>query len=119
MIITYRLFNHTGRDPLQVPVFVVRERNKTGLVQFPVLFWRHVLLQADGVEGVGVREVTPGTVPENQVPVLEPLPEDPKTKGPSFLSILKNNLVNLHITDLTFLYLSMICNVQVVVAKLV
>ena len=89
MIITHRLFDHTGRDPLQVPVFVVRERNKTGLVQFPVLFWRHVLLQPDGVEGGGVWEVAPGTVPEDQVPVLEPLPEDRKPKGPSFLSMLK------------------------------
>ena len=89
MTSTHRLFDHTGRDPLQVPVFVVRESNKTGLVQFPVFFWHHVLLQPDGVEGGGVREVAPATVLEDQVPELEPLPEDLEPERSSFLSMLK------------------------------
>ena len=68
MVLTHHLLDHTWRDPLQVPVFVVRERNKTRFVQFPVLFSHRVLLQPDGVEGGGVWEMAPATVLENQVP---------------------------------------------------
>ena len=89
MILTHRLFDHTGRDPLQVPVFEVRERNKTCFVQFPVLFSRRVLLQPDGVKRGSVREMAPATVPENQVPELEPFPEDLKPERSSLLSMLK------------------------------
>ena len=83
------MFDHAWRDPLQVPVLVVRERNKPRCVQFPVLLWQLVLLEPDGVDGVGVREVAPGAVLEDQTPVLEPLPHDLKCKRPSKFSILK------------------------------
>ena len=86
---THHLLDHTRRDPLQIPVLVVRERNKTCFVQFPVLLSHRVLLQPDGVVGGGVREMAPATVPENQVPELERFPKDLKPEGSSLLSMLK------------------------------
>ena len=118
---THHAFNHTGRDPLQVTVFVVRERNKLAIVQLPVLLRQLVVFLTNGVDGIGEREVAPGTVLEAQVPVLEPLPEHLKPKSSSCYRVLKEQpLVNLETQELKFnSYLSVIYRVQVVVAKLV
>ena len=74
---------------MQVPVLVVGERNESCTVHVPVLHRLLIVVQPNGVERVGEREVAPGTVLEAQVPVLELLPKHLEPKGPSCLRVLK------------------------------
>ena len=116
---THHLLDHTRRDPLQIPVLVVRERNKTCFVQFPVLLSHRVLLQPDGVVGGGVREMAPAAVLEDQVPQLEPFLENFEPEGSALLSILKENQSHYSVNCFNISYLGVIRHVQVVVVVLV
>ena len=85
---------------MQVSVLVVGERNESCTVHVPVLHRLLVVVQPDGVERVGKREVAPGTVLEAQVPVLELLPKHLEPKGTSRFSILEKLLFKLNSPNL-------------------